>query len=48
MGFKEAQVEKQSVILEYSFLGMMIYLEEEKWLFWSLMLHKDPGTYHQS
>lgn len=30
MGFKEAQIEKQGVILEDSFLGMMMYLEEEK------------------
>lgn len=44
-GFKEAQRETQGVVLEDSFLGMTMYLKEEKQLF---LLHKDPGTFHWS
>jgi len=45
---KEAPMAKQNGTLQYCLLGMVVYLEEGKWLFWSLTVNKDPGTFHQS
>lgn len=47
IGFKETPMAKWNGTLKQSFLGMVVYLEGGKWLFWSLTVNKDPGTFHQ-